>query len=75
MEKTSEEYAGKMAADDKVIIFESIYTKGYLKAVEETNAKGLLEALVKVKKWIEKGKPFETQMKEIIEQEINKATK
>lgn len=58
MEKTSREYAEKLAKEytqhdvenfDSQSLYvgkskEEIYTDGYMKAVEETNAKGLLEA-------------------------------
>ena len=67
MEKTSREYAEKLAKEycqhdvenfDSQTLYvgkskEEIYIDGYMKAVEETNVKGLLEVLKRMCKLLE----------------------
>jgi hypothetical protein len=49
--KLTREYAEKMALKHNISLNGDLpYIKGYMKAIEETNAKGLLEALCELEK-------------------------
>lgn len=77
--KLTKEYADKMADEysKKLGGGKNIFTHGYLKAIEETNAKELLEALVEItesyKFCVKKAESSEYYIKAI--NAINKATK
>lgn len=82
MEKTSKEYAEKMAKDKykddglpATYLLRYGLAEGYLKAVEETNVKGLLEACLKLMRHYEENGQILTFNIDIIRQEITKATK
>lgn len=77
--KLTKEYAEKMATLNNCVVADTdmAYTNGYLKAIEETNAKELLEACMEfIKEESENnlyGKEFPAVIKMI--NAINKATK
>lgn len=77
MEKTSKEYAEKLAREN-VIYGESMgnYVFGYMKAVEETNVKGLLEALKECLDGVkELNSEFQSGWEETITKTINAINK